>query len=161
MPGSAPNRPPPNDKPPRAEPQPAKPSAHAANRAYRDRFDRWPTKAQMKLLAERIADDHMAAWRETLDEWAGRAWNPANVAGMLDNYAKRVATLVAQQERAERRARDPLAAYSPAAQATIREIWARQDADAARTPEQRAEAQRRWEQAVAAYRERRWAKMGD
>ncbi len=59
---------------------------HPAVLAYREVFQLWPAKAQMKLVAERVGDDpqRLELWRQALEAWALRGYSPRNLLGMLD-----------------------------------------------------------------------------
>jgi phage replication O-like protein O len=56
----------------------------AAVEAYRELYERYPTKPQMKLIDAKVTDLNL--WREVLGAWAGHSYNPGNVQGMLDWY---------------------------------------------------------------------------
>ena len=55
---------------------------HPAVRAYHDLHNRWPQTAQMTLIAER--NPPIDAWRRALRAWAGKGYNPNNIAGILE-----------------------------------------------------------------------------
>lgn len=55
---------------------------HPAVQAYHDMHERWPQIAQMALIAEH--DPPIDAWVRALRAWAGKGYNPQNVAGILE-----------------------------------------------------------------------------
>lgn len=61
---------------------PPKPKEHAANVAYRELHNRWPSTAQMKIIAER--DPPIGDWVRAIRAWAEAGYKPTNIQGMLD-----------------------------------------------------------------------------
>ena len=55
---------------------------HPAVQAYHDIHNRWPQTAQMALIAER--NPPIGEWVRALRAWAGKGYNPANIAGILE-----------------------------------------------------------------------------
>lgn len=55
---------------------------HPAVQAYHDMHNRWPQTAQMALIAER--NPPIGEWVRALRAWAGKGYNPANIAGILE-----------------------------------------------------------------------------
>jgi hypothetical protein len=45
-----------------------------------------PNRAQRDLLQAQVSD--LARWRSTLEHWLAHRWNPKNIPGMLDLYAR-------------------------------------------------------------------------
>lgn len=56
--------------------------AHPAVQAYFDLHKRWPQNAQIALIVER--DPPIANWVRAIRTWAGKGYNPQNIAAMLD-----------------------------------------------------------------------------
>ena len=46
-------------------------------------------------VIEQVTDDErrLQTWREILDEWIGKGWNPRNVLGMLDMFSQRAGSI--------------------------------------------------------------------
>jgi hypothetical protein len=42
--------------------------------------------SQRQMIAARVHDP--AAWRSAVDHWLAHRWNPRNIPGMLDSYAR-------------------------------------------------------------------------
>lgn len=59
-----------------------RPHDHPAVQAYRDFHERFPEKAQMKLIIER--DPPIAEWVRALRAWSSCGYSPKNVGGMLE-----------------------------------------------------------------------------
>lgn len=55
---------------------------HPAVQAYHDLHNRWPQTAQMTLIAER--NPPIDTWVRALRAWAGKGYNPNNIAGILE-----------------------------------------------------------------------------
>ena len=55
---------------------------HPAVQAYHDMHERWPQIAQMALIAEH--NPPLDAWVRALRAWAGKGYNPQNIAGILE-----------------------------------------------------------------------------
>lgn len=70
----------PDGAPAVAEPQ--KLSDHPAIKAYREFVERFPNKAQMKLIAE--TNPPIANWIRAVRTWIGRGNKPTNIEGMLE-----------------------------------------------------------------------------
>jgi hypothetical protein len=67
------------------EPPKKKSSAKSdAVNLFRETFNRFPNKVQMATIDQTVTD--LRLWRETIEYWALKGWNPANVAGMLERY---------------------------------------------------------------------------
>lgn len=64
-----------------AQPAP-KPSDHPAVKAYREIVERFPSKAQMKMIAE--TDPPIGNWIRAVKTWIGRGHKPINIEGMLE-----------------------------------------------------------------------------
>lgn len=60
----------------------AKPKDHLAVLAYRELHERYPTKAQMKIIAER--DPPLSDWVRAIRQWAANGYNPRNIDRMLE-----------------------------------------------------------------------------
>lgn len=63
-------------------PAAAKPKDHLAVLAYRELHERYPTKAQMKIIAER--DPPIGDWVRAIRQWASNGYNPRNIDRMLE-----------------------------------------------------------------------------
>jgi len=76
-------------KPSRAAPAPA-PEKPPAVVAYREIAHLWPHKSLWQRIDQDIGRDPPAIdrWKETVLAWLGMGWNPRNVKGMLEHYAR-------------------------------------------------------------------------
>lgn len=63
------------------ESPPIKPKDHPAVQAYRSLVERYPNRAQMKMIAESNPD--IENWELAMRTWIGRGYNPGNVDDML------------------------------------------------------------------------------
>lgn len=62
----------------------AKPPPHPAVIIFREVWEKFPTKPQMRTIAKRVTDNEL--WREACQAWADKGYNPTNLTGMLDFY---------------------------------------------------------------------------
>jgi hypothetical protein len=60
----------------------SKPAHHPLVQAYRDFYQQYPSKAQMRLIME--SDPPIAEWVRAMRAWSGRGYKPTNIAGMLE-----------------------------------------------------------------------------
>ena len=62
----------------------------AAIRAFRDATGRWPRKILEGRILEAVGSEEVdvARWFRTVDGWVAMGWNPQNLKGMLDFYAR-------------------------------------------------------------------------
>jgi hypothetical protein len=58
---------------------------------FREELHRYPDKAQFAIIADTVgeSDDALAFWRAVLIAWRDHGYNRANIAGMLDCFARR------------------------------------------------------------------------
>lgn len=61
------------------------PAHHPAVQVFREVWQRYPSKAQMPIIAQAVED--MDGWRAACQAWASAGYKPTNVTGMLDWYA--------------------------------------------------------------------------
>lgn len=62
----------------------------AAVSVFRSEAHRYPAKTWYAAVSEAVGEDQSALdrWRALVHDWVGRGWNPGNVAGLLDVWAK-------------------------------------------------------------------------
>jgi len=53
---------------------------------YRSLAHLTPNAAQRRILSSKVTD--LPLWQQTLEHWLGHGWNPKNLLGMLELYAR-------------------------------------------------------------------------